>query len=139
MDFLTPIPRSGKTDPVQFTDLGIAAQPLPFMDYLLGGGTQRGFVIGPYALPVLLPQPGRLALHKLVVAQERAAAMAAKSAKDRQQAAQLILALAESLPGALRSAARDASPRVRSRVKRSVALIRRLSEDAASALDAALR
>jgi hypothetical protein len=139
VDFLTAIGRSRSTSPVRFADLGIAAQPLPFMDYLLAGKTQRGFVIGAYALPVLLPEPARLALHKLVIADERGAAASAKSEKDRRQAAQLILAIADSVPGALREAVKAAPPRILARVKRSVTKLHASSADAAAALAAAVR
>jgi hypothetical protein len=60
---------------------------------------------------VRVPHPARFALHKLVVATSRPAAMQAKRDKDLRQAAQLIEVLAEDRPGDLARARRAADAR----------------------------
>ncbi len=59
----------------------------------------------------VLPHPARFAVHKLLVAQERAAAFQAKSLKDVAQAAVLVTALEELRPGDLRQAIAEARGR----------------------------
>ena len=98
VDFLAPMRRPGQTAPIRIPQWNFSATPLRFMDYLLGGQLQRGLYVGAYAVPVTLPHPGRYAVHKIVVSQERAAAFAAKAEKDLVQAAQLVAALAENRP-----------------------------------------
>lgn len=93
IDFLTAQRRPGDTKPRYFEDLKIAARPLPFMDYLLGGTLTHGLIIGAYAIPVSLPDPARFAIHKLIVARLRPLAQAAKAAKDLRQAEEMLLAL----------------------------------------------
>jgi hypothetical protein len=92
---------------VYFPDLNIAAAPLRFLDYLLGGDPARGLLIGRRALAVPLPDPARFAFHKLVVSGERGTGFAIKARKDLLQAAELLKALAEVAPASLRPA-RDA-------------------------------
>ncbi|MBK7425019.1 MAG: hypothetical protein IPJ48_19155 [Propionivibrio sp.] len=65
------------------------------MDYLLGGKSWQGLVIGAYAIPVNLPDPARFSIHKLVIAQERSLNFETKSAKDIRQASEVIEALVE--------------------------------------------
>jgi hypothetical protein len=89
---------------VAFPDIGFAATPLRFMAYLIGGIPQRALYVGPYAVAVTVPDPGRFAIHKIVVSQERAAAFAAKARKDLEQAAQLVETLLAIRPGAVRDA-----------------------------------
>lgn len=98
VDFLAAMRRAGQTAPVRIPAWNFSATPLRFMDYLLGGLPQRGLYVGAYALAVTLPHPGRFAVHKIVVSQERPAAFAAKAEKDLVQAAQLVAALAEARP-----------------------------------------
>ncbi len=88
VDFLTV--DKGSKRPVFFDDLGIAAEPLRFMDYLLGGEPLKGLVIGSYAIPVNLPNPARFAIHKLIISQERSRHFKAKIQKDIAQAAILL-------------------------------------------------
>lgn len=98
VDFLAPARKAGQTAPIRIPAWNFSATPLRFMDYLLGGQMQRGLYVGAYAVAVTLPHPGRYAVHKVVVSQERPAAFAAKSEKDLAQAAQLTAALAETRP-----------------------------------------
>lgn len=106
VDFLTPARRLGETAPVRYADWNFSAAPLRFLDYLLAGTLQRGLYVGTRAVAVTLPDPGRYAVHKIVISQERPAAFAAKSEKDLAQACQLVEALAETRPEDLFAAAR---------------------------------
>lgn len=70
--------------------VGVAAEPLRFLDFLIDGPI-RAVMIGPKGgIPVYIPDPVRFALHKLIVSQYRPTSEAAKRAKDLAQAAQLI-------------------------------------------------
>jgi hypothetical protein len=116
LDFVT-VQRRGATAPVFFPDLNLAAAPLRFLDYLLGGTPARGLLIGRRAIPVPLPDPARFALHKLIVASERGPAFAIKAQKDRKQAAELLKALEAVAPGSL-APAREAVAHVPGATKR---------------------
>jgi hypothetical protein len=80
----------GSKQSVFFDDLGIAAEPMPFMDYLLGGETFKGLVIGSYAIPVHLPNPARFAIHTLIISQCADRSFNGGSEKDIAQAAVLL-------------------------------------------------
>ncbi len=102
VDFLTPAAR-GRNGVVPIRALGIAAQALPHLGYLLGGVTRCAVL---YAAGVLvnLPDPARFALHKIWTAGERPVSETTKSRKDLMQAAQLLGILSEDRPGDLRRA-----------------------------------
>lgn len=95
LDFLTVHAAAESDPPRYFPDLGIAATPLRYMDYLLGGLNRRGLVIGSYAFPVNLPDPARFGIHKLVIAQLRRSEGETKSQKDIRQADELIAGMLE--------------------------------------------
>jgi hypothetical protein len=88
IDFLTT-EESGRKN-VFYEDLGIAAESLKFMSYLLNGDIFKGLIIGNYAIPVNLPDPARFAVHKLIISEERASFFQSKSKKDRSQASVLL-------------------------------------------------
>jgi len=96
LDLLTPA-KTKRSKPVYFDSLNAAAQPLPFLDYLLER-PERAAYIGRTALLVNVPDPARFALHKLIASRMRVAAFQAKAAKDREQAAQLLEVLLEDRP-----------------------------------------
>jgi hypothetical protein len=106
VDFVTAR-RGRQQTPVFFPDLNIAAAPLKFIDYLLGGDPGRGLLVGRRAIPAPLPDPARFAFHKMLVSGERSASFAIKARKDLLQAAELLHALAAVAPGSL-APARDA-------------------------------
>ena len=95
LDFLTTHAAKETDSPRYFPDLGIAATPLRYMDYLLGGDNRRGLVVGSYAFPINLPDPARFAIHKLVIAQARRSETETKSQKDIRQADELLAGLLE--------------------------------------------
>ncbi|MBI3551765.1 MAG: nucleotidyltransferase domain-containing protein [Elusimicrobia bacterium] len=101
VDFLTP---GTEGAPVRVPSLGTAAQPLSGMDYLIEN-PERAAVTDAGGFLVLVPAPARMAVHKLLVAQQRPAYEQTKSAKDLSQAAELLDALAGLRPGDLRLAA----------------------------------
>lgn len=96
VDLLTP-QRRREERPVELPLLGAAAQPLPFLGYLLAE-PQAAVVLEGSGVLVNVPQPARFALHKLWLATERPAAQQAKAAKDVRQAAQLLEVLAADRP-----------------------------------------
>jgi hypothetical protein len=98
VDFLTPDRSRGKnTKPVLLVHLGIAAQPLYGLDFLIDEAVDAA-VIGGSGIRVNVPSPGRFALHKLWVAAERSPSDAAKSRKDLRQAAQILDVLIDDRP-----------------------------------------
>jgi hypothetical protein len=87
LDFLTSETRDG--EPVVVDHLGLALEPLKFMEFSLEGTTQGALLSREGACVVNLPDPARYAVHKLIVFGERDAAMRAKALKDIEQAAAL--------------------------------------------------
>jgi hypothetical protein len=83
---------------VEVRRLAAAAQPLPFLDYLLEDPVRAAIVDGG-ASSVAVPDPARFALHKLITAGERPAVWAARRDKDLAQAAQVLEALVTDRPG----------------------------------------
>lgn len=88
LDFVTPRTRGGAS--AQVPGLGVALQPLPFMEFILEGVTQGLVHCAEGATVVNLPDPARYAVHKLIVHGERPVRERTKAAKDIQQAASLI-------------------------------------------------
>jgi hypothetical protein len=103
VDFLTPRRGTGDDQPIPLPRLRVAAQPLPFLDYLLEETEQAVILYGSGVL-VTVPSPARLALHKLWVANQRPAAQQARARKDRLQARALAEVLLDDRPGDLRRA-----------------------------------
>lgn len=102
VDLLTP--RTGsRASPVRIPRFHAAAQPLPYLDYLMEEPQPAALIDGGGIL-VHVPAPARFAFHKLIVARSRAPALQTKSAKHLDQAAQLIALLAEDRPGDLAAA-----------------------------------
>lgn len=87
LDFLTSMTRDGR--PVVIEELGLALEPLRFMEFSLEGVTQAALLSNDGACLVNLPAPERYAVHKLIVHGERDTASRAKALKDLEQAAAL--------------------------------------------------
>jgi hypothetical protein len=135
VDLLTPSART-RTRPVVIRRLGVAAQALRFLDYAIEAPVPAAVIDGG-VVAVRVPEPARFALHKLIVASERPAAMQTKRVKDLTQAAELIEFLAEDRPGDLVRAwealvARG--PSWERRVRAVVPALRRISPRAADSL-----
>lgn len=88
VDFLT-VPRRGHGSDVHAPELGVALNPLKFLDYLIERPGQAVVLDRADACLVNLPDPARYGLHKLIVAHERGAAHP-KHGKDIAQALALI-------------------------------------------------
>jgi hypothetical protein len=99
VDVLTPQVGSAAS-PVPIARFRTAAQPLRHLDYLIEEPQQAALVAGSGIL-VNVPSPARFALPKLVVSRSRPATQQTKSAKDLDQAAQIIEQLASDRPGDL--------------------------------------
>jgi len=97
VDILTPGAKEA-LKPVFIAALNTAAQPLPFLDYLLEA-PEKGAVVNGEGVLVNLPSPARFAFHKLIISRERSVAMQVKSAKDLSQAGALFSVLADDRPG----------------------------------------
>ncbi|MBN2848598.1 MAG: nucleotidyltransferase domain-containing protein [Coriobacteriia bacterium] len=137
VDLLTPVARA-RTRPVPIRRFGAAAQPLKYLDYVIGS-PMTAAVINGGAVAVNVPQPARFALHKLIVAGERPAIFQAKAGKDLSQAAQLLEVLAEDRPGDIALAWEALAGRgaawVR-KVRAALPALERISPDAAASISA---
>lgn len=100
VELLTPEIGKPARGPVVIPSLNAAATPLRFLDYLIAS---KQPAVLPFDIGILVnvPDPGRFAVHKLVVSQRRPAAFAAKSRKDIAQAQQVIEVLLDIRPGML--------------------------------------
>ncbi|HXU30236.1 MAG TPA: GSU2403 family nucleotidyltransferase fold protein [Thermoanaerobaculia bacterium] len=103
IDFLAPAKSAQATAPVQIPGLGLSAQPLVFLDYLIEDPIPA-LVLRQSGILVQVPTPARYALHKLWVARQRPAAQQVRAAKDRQQAEALLDVLIDERPEDLRAA-----------------------------------
>lgn len=97
VDFLTPARSERQTAPVRVPALGVSAQPLPFLDFLIGE-TIPAVIVGGAGVIVRVPVPARFAFHKLWTARRRPASEHPRSRKDRHQATALLEVLAEERP-----------------------------------------
>ena len=86
LDFVTCLQRNGEAR-VAFAELGLAPQPLEFMEFSLQGSIQGCVVAREGACTVNLPDPARYAVHKLIVYGERPLRERTRASKDLHQAA----------------------------------------------------
>ncbi|HVS15199.1 MAG TPA: GSU2403 family nucleotidyltransferase fold protein [Thermoanaerobaculia bacterium] len=119
VDFLTPAGR-GRQGVRRIRGLGVAAQALPHLGYLLDD-VVRAVVLYDAGVLVNLPDPARFLLHKIWTAGARPATEALKSRKDLAQAGQLLEVLSADRPGDLSRAWKELP---RSMVRRVVATVR---------------
>lgn len=127
VDLLTPEVGRPKRGPVMIRRFNAAAQALRFLDFLIEAPQSAAIVDGSGIL-VNIPHPARFAFHKLLISQERAAAMHAKSQKDLFQACQIFSVLCEERPGDVTLAWEDLESRGAGWVKRAVGGTRRLKK-----------
>ncbi|PIE01498.1 MAG: hypothetical protein CSA81_11245 [Acidobacteria bacterium] len=99
LEFLTPMYGPERT-PIMTANLKIRATGLRFLDFLLEE-TEPAVVIAKSGILVSVPNPGRFAIHKLVVSERRRAFEWNKAKKDRIQAQLLIEHLLKERPGDL--------------------------------------
>jgi len=98
VDLLTPQRHWRKTSPAPIPRFKAAAQPVPYLDYLIEH-FERGAVINGGGVLVNVPHPARFAFHKLIVSGERDIAGQVKVHKDLLQAAQVFSVLLEERAG----------------------------------------
>jgi hypothetical protein len=101
--FLTPRRGAADDEPIPLPRLGVAARPLPFLDYLLEE-TEQAVILYRSGVLATVPNPARFALHKLWVASQRPAVQQARARKDRLQASALVGLLLDDRPRELRRA-----------------------------------
>ncbi len=122
VEFLTPA--FGEETLRDLPALGVGAQALNYLNFLIAEPIHAAAIYRSGIL-VQVPRPERYAIHKLIIADRRRDGPGrVKSAKDREQAAFLIAALAEDRPDdliAAHAAARDVGPRWREHMDRSLA------------------
>jgi len=100
VDLLCPDRTRESEGPVLIPALQAAAQPLPYLDFVMADAQRAALIYGAGVL-VAVPSPARFALHKLLVSRERQAAWQTKAEKDLQQAAELLDVLLADRPGDL--------------------------------------
>jgi hypothetical protein len=98
VDLLTPQKHWKKTRPTVISRFKAAAQPVPYLDYLIEG-FEHGAIVNGGGILVNVPSPARFALHKLIVSGERELAFHTKVEKDILQAAQVLSVLVEERVG----------------------------------------
>jgi hypothetical protein len=121
VDFLVPRVQEGK-DIVYLNPLGVYAQGLPFLNFLIAEPIPA-VALYRSGILVQIPRPERYAIHKLIVAQRRSGPTRAKAVKDLAQVQALIAVLIEDRPSELEEAyrtARESGPKWREAVDRSL-------------------
>ncbi len=103
LDLLTPLQGPESCEPVHLPNLNVSATPLRHLDYLIEDPMPVAQVARAGDL-IIVPQPSRFALHKLLVASRRPPAWANRASKDRRQAEALLALLADERPEDLRGA-----------------------------------
>lgn len=136
VDFLTTLGRAGEK-PQKIPALGVTAQPLKFLEYVLEDPTQTVLLdtSGNHCV-VNVPEPARYAIHKLIVHGERDVRFRTKARKDIDQAVALFDYLATQDRRALIRAWKDAfnrGPGWRKRLKEGLAAVERLHPESAKA------
>ena len=113
LDFVTPMDRSGK-DLVMIPAFNAQFQALRYMEFSMEG-VQQAAIFSRVGEPCLVsvPDPARMAIHKLIVSGIRSGTFANKANKDVAQAASLIGFYAERSPPQIVAAYEDAMNRGR--------------------------
>ncbi|WP_422067228.1 GSU2403 family nucleotidyltransferase fold protein [Solirhodobacter olei] len=123
VEFLTPS-REEDEGLWDLPALGVSAQSLHYLDYLIAEPIQVPFLYRSGAL-VQIPRPERFAIHKLIIADRRQAVPdQLKAGKDRAQAAFLVEVLSEERPEDLAEAyevARETGSEWRARLDATLA------------------
>ncbi|MFN2306809.1 MAG: GSU2403 family nucleotidyltransferase fold protein [Paracoccaceae bacterium] len=121
VEFLTPA--FGDESIRELPALGVGAQALNYLNFLIADPIPAAALYRSGIL-VQVPRPERFAIHKLIIADRRRdGAGSLKSAKDREQSAFLIAAMAEDRPDDLAQAyatALQVGPRWRERIGNSL-------------------
>ena len=110
VDVVTPLRHRDDRNPLRLRALQAGAAPLQYLAWLIKDSVPSVALWGD-GVPVLVPQPARFAVHKLILAQKRNPGTFVKRHKDLQQATALITALETENPFALEDAFADARAR----------------------------
>jgi len=105
---------------VPVPELGAHATSLPFLEYLLPAPWESVVIGREHLVPVMVPQPARYALHKLIVADLRTGIDNPKKEKDLVQAGILSAILVQEDPSALEDAAAAFTPAMRKHARASL-------------------
>ncbi|MDX8410944.1 MAG: GSU2403 family nucleotidyltransferase fold protein [Mariprofundaceae bacterium] len=97
VDFLTPAKGKESGKAVRVHQLGVHADQLKYLDYLIERPIQAA-LITKYGTLVTVPRPARFALHKIIIATQRPVTFEAKRKKDIHQASLLFEYLADHRP-----------------------------------------
>lgn len=138
VELLTPLVKGNPWVPKVVTTMAFGAQQVPFLDYLVKKPIPATYLFDD-GIRIVVPDPARYALHKLIVAANRNISAQAKAAKDIDQAAQLILALSEIDSRTLSSANRSLAAFGPAYVKKARAGAVRLPEEIRRLLPKSLR
>lgn len=109
VDFLTPNQGPESDAPVPLPALGVEAEPLRYLDFLIREPEPAVLLYGD-GVYVNVPAPERFALHKLIVARRRKLGLA-KIEKDLRQAESLLNVLIQKHPYELRNVWKEAVER----------------------------
>lgn len=136
VDLITPGSAKDKA-PILIPRFNAAAAPMRFLSLAMKDAQPAAAIESAAATLVVVPDPARFALHKLLVSQARPVVQQTKGGKDLHQAALLLEALAEDRPEDLEQAARafaESGPTVTQKVARGLkAAIKRWPDAVAGA------
>ncbi len=117
VEFLVPERARGSNKPFDVPKLGINAQPLRFLDLLLGDTIAVPF----RSVNLRLPHPANFAIHKLLISGRR---HSDKAGRDREQAAAVMRALQSTGQGArLRSVFAALPPKWKAQIIRAIEIM----------------
>ena len=97
LDLITPTRRRTDANPMAMEELDAGAAPLHYMDWLINDPVPTVALWGS-GVSINIPQPSRLAVHKLILAQKRDIGSRLKRQKDLAQADALIEAIEQHDP-----------------------------------------
>ncbi len=126
VDLLTP-KSSDNEAPVYISRLKAAAHPLSFLNYLIENPIP-GTVINGNAIVVLIPQPLKFGLHKLIVSQCRDVTARAKAHKDLYQSYQILAFYDKERPYELKQAWAELTGRGSDWARKTEAGLREMKE-----------
>jgi hypothetical protein len=124
VEILTPTRTHADEGTVAIPSMAAGAVPLQYLNFLIQDGV-RAVALYNAGVAIVVPQPARYAVHKLIVAQERRTNRI-KRMKDLAQARELMTILQETDPHALDDALEDArsrGPQWRTHINSSLCLL----------------
>jgi hypothetical protein len=134
------VPARGKPyTPVKLPELGAHGMAMPYLEYLLKDAIPSILIGRDRIVPIVVPHPGWLCLHKLVLYSVRTGGENPKREKDLLQAVVLASVLAQDQEFFLTDAIDGTDAKIRSRmkpgIKRALALLKDDSPEAARLIE----